>query len=395
MPFESWAWILTIWNPKAVIIKEEWGWLITSPFFSMLEQLNRSLPANRDKQKVALVDGDIIKYRIGFASQTNLYRLYLTEQVSGYEQYYNTNIPIEFEGKTALNNFIKEKELDPEFLYWEHQVIPDRVDKTLHSVKMTLERVQNVLQCDQIKIFLSGSNNFRENVATLAEYKGQRKELEKPYHYQEVHDYLVKYWYADVIDGMEADDALGIAQWQDFMKQKARYQNSNSRLDEESWLRAATNTYIVTLDKDLDMIPGWHFNWVAHDDSKGIDGQVYWISETEGLFNFFTQVLSGDSVDNIPGIRGIGQGKAKKALQGLTDPQTMYDKVIDQYINWVKSWKEQPDNPEQEAERRMDEAATLVWIGRTMAELGKVPYKTTYHMNVTTRDFYGQEDTAI
>lgn len=360
----------------------------------MLEQINKHLPANRDKQRIALIDGDIIKYRVGFASQTTLYRLYLTEKPEGYTGPVDPKIPLEFEGKTALNDFIKKYELDPNFLYWEEQIVPDSIDKCLHSVKMTIERVQNSLQADQTQIFLSGKGNFREEVAQLLPYKGNRKDIAKPYHYQDIHDYLVNVWNAKVVEGMEADDALGIAQWHDF-NQKLYKAFKEQPDDVNDYLKKNCKTFIVTLDKDLDMIPGWHYNWTKSDPSGADLGELYWVTQDQALKNFFSQVLSGDSVDNIPGIRGIGQKKALKALEGLTDAQSMYDKVLDKYIEWVESWEDKLDDVVEEAERRMDEAAQLVWILRTNHEKGEVPYYHNTHMEVEPRVHNGKENTSV
>ena len=53
---------------------------------------------------------------------------------------------------------------------------------------------------------------------------------------------------------------------------------------------------IATLDKDLDGVPGWHYVW------KGKREGVFYVTETEADRFFYTQMLTGDATDNIPGL---------------------------------------------------------------------------------------------
>ncbi|MEK9695779.1 MAG: hypothetical protein VW270_08435 [Candidatus Poseidoniales archaeon] len=59
------------------------------------------------------------------------------------------------------------------------------------------------------ELFLTGKNNFRTEIAVTAPYKGNRKS-EKPVHYHLLRDYLVLSWGAHMVEGMEADDMLAI-----------------------------------------------------------------------------------------------------------------------------------------------------------------------------------------
>ncbi len=60
----------------------------------------------------------------------------------------------------------------------------------------------------------------------------------------------------------------------------------------------------MSIDKDLDMIRGWHYNFIK--DKK------YFIDDQQAIKHFYTQILTGDRVDNIIGLRGIGPKKAEK-----------------------------------------------------------------------------------
>jgi len=148
----------------------------------------------------------------------------------------------------------------------------------------------------QWELYLTGTNNFRTEIATTAPYKGNRKS-EKPVHYHLLRNYLVSSWDARVIDGMEADDMLAI------------------RATEEG-----DESVIVTLDKDLDQVVGWHYNFVKNNQ--------YYVTEQEALLNFYTQFLVGDAVDNIKGAKGIGPKKALKLLEDKSEVE-MWNTVVE------------------------------------------------------------------
>jgi len=83
----------------------------------------------------------------------------------------------------------------------------------------------------------------------------------------------------------------------------------------------------VSIDKDLKQVPGWYFN-----PDKPENG-MEWIDEWTGHFNFYKQLLTGDKVDNIPGIRGIGPKKAEKLLMDCKDEVEMYEVCANVYAD--------------------------------------------------------------
>lgn len=179
------------------------------------------------------------------------------------------------------------------------------------------------------KGFLTGSNNYRKEIAVTAPYKGNRVQ-ERPVHYQLVRDYLTSAWGCEVIDGQEADDAIGIA----------AYSYGD---DDEAYI-------IMTIDKDLDMIRGWHYNF-----TKDIK---YFVQEDDTMRTFYTQVLTGDRVDNIPGLKGIGPKKAEKILKDCSSEKDMYAAVLKAYDN---------------NEEYLWEQAKLLWIRRKENQIWQPP----------------------
>ncbi|MEI2422715.1 hypothetical protein V6O07_20725, partial [Arthrospira platensis SPKY2] len=103
---------------------------------------------------------------------------------------------------------------------------------------------------------------------------------------------------------------------------------------------------------DLKMVPGWHYRW---DTSTLKEIPPLQISEEEGLKWFYTQMLTGDPTDNIPGLYMVGPVKAKKLLEGLTEPLSLYSTVQKEYeLRFGSYWR-----------MFMHENARLLWMLRT------------------------------
>jgi len=175
---------------------------------------------------ISLIDADIIKYQAGFASDQRIYSL-------------NGN---EFEYKKDAQFHAKTHGLSEDDI--EVRVEAEPVEYCLSSVKKMIHSIMDAVDAEECKLYLTGKDNFREKVAVTAPYKGNRDDQHKPIHYKAIHDYLVNVWNAEVIDGQEADDQLGIEQIKIY-KERGDWEGS----------------VICSIDKDLLMIPGKHFIW--------------------------------------------------------------------------------------------------------------------------------------
>jgi DNA polymerase-1 len=93
--------------------------------------------------------------------------------------------------------------------------------------------------------------------------------------------------------------------------------------------RAAGIEYVIcSIDKDLKCIPGTHY--FMH---KGKE-QLVEIGEFEAEKFFYTQLLSGDPTDSIPGIPGIGPVKAEKLTKDLETLEDLQETVVSTYIDF-------------------------------------------------------------
>ena len=107
---------------------------------------------------IALLDSDILCYRVGFATQ---------------EEHENTAI-------------------ETMAVFLEDLLMFDLVD------------------CEEHELFLTGKTNFRHDIAVTEPYKGNRKGKEKPKHLPLLREYLQTAWAAKVSEGQEADDDIAI-----------------------------------------------------------------------------------------------------------------------------------------------------------------------------------------
>jgi 5'-3' exonuclease len=87
----------------------------------------------------------------------------------------------------------------------------------------------------------------------------------------------------------------------------------------------------VSIDKDLLQVPGMHYNWVR--DEKIL------VTPEVGLRKLYQQVLTGDGTDNIPGIYGIGDVKARKLIAACADELEMLALTGGEWLGYLMSDK--------------------------------------------------------
>lgn len=182
------------------------------------------------------------------------------------------------------------------------------------------------LKADSYEAFLTGKNNYRYEIAKTVPYKGNRKDAKKPKHYDALRECMITRLGAVIVDGQEADDEVAIR----MTKEPDQY-------------------LLVGVDKDLRQIPGWHHN--PH------KAQTEYIDDFQAYKSFCLQLLTGDRVDNIPGLEGIGPKKAAKALQDATTKEELLKAAYEKY---------------QELGYSLDyftEQGQLLWLRRTEGEL--------------------------
>lgn len=222
-----------------------------------------------------------------------------------------------------------------------------------------IEEIRKELNCDEYTVFIGapkGTLTFRHRLAKTALYKGNRTDP-KPEHLEAALEYLVTEYNAIRAIDEEADDLLGIAQCE-----------------------TNATSIIATRDKDLRMIPGWHYHIDSKEQTFVSDPGTISLVQTKsgkklvgtGLMWMAAQCLLGDKVDNI-----IKPTKKHKHYVGeanglaLYDSYVMGDVGVYKYLtNTTNStileiWK-RVQQVYTQAEVDINENADLLWVKREM-----------------------------
>ena len=196
---------------------------------------------------------------------------------------------------------------DADLLVYRIGFTTEDVDEGIMKARLreSINLILEATQATEFKMYLTADDDptaFRKRI--YPEYKAHRIQP-KPKHYRAIREYLQANYDAEVCQGIEADDALGITQmvhWKD-----------------------SDPSIIVSIDKDLRQIPGHHYNFVKDEEFE----QDY----HGGLKYFYTQLLTGDSADNIKGVWKCGPVKAANILAGAETEQEMFNRVRETYSN--------------------------------------------------------------
>ena len=193
--------------------------------------------------------------------------------------------------------------------------------------------------------------NFRVEAAKEKEYKGGRK-TDKPYHFYNLLSYILSSYPTNINeDGLEADDAMCIYQY-------------------SRWKQGLKDTIICSRDKDVRQCPGWHYSWeVGKQAAIGpieVD-ELGWLEKksSQKVFGvgdkfFYYQMIAGDGVDNVGGIKGKGPMFAYHLINEATSSRECYELVAEKYVQaWGDDWKD-----------KMKEQAQLLWMIRELNEDG-------------------------
>lgn len=231
---------------------------------------------------VLLVDADVLAYRCAAVAEKTKYAVMDTRD--GTVTYFDTAK----EAKTFIEYL--------EQVRWERKDLQP-VEFALQCVDQTVESFRKRFPGAIMLFYLSGERNFRDFLWVTKKYKGNR-DSPKPTHLKAVTEYLVRNYGATISNGVEADDEIVIAHFK----------------------ASPGSTCIVTIDKDLDQAAGWHWDWVTD--------QTYYVAPRDADTFLFEQIISGDVVDNVPGLAGYGKVKARKYLAGSTSKKELLERTI-------------------------------------------------------------------
>ena len=188
--------------------------------------------------------------------------------------------------------------VDADSIYFRAAYCSKKKNELRKMIRETMLEIERECFADDIKVAVKGRGNFRKDI--YPDYKKNRKELDEEMKaaLSYGHQYMVDEYNAVMADGMEADDLVAIWAYE-------------AREAEQQY-------FIVGLDKDLLQIPGNHYNFKKREHQ--------FVDDNTAHYNLMVQCLTGDSTDNIPGIKGIGPKKAAKILEGR-DPRRYWPRI--------------------------------------------------------------------
>lgn len=137
----------------------------------------------------------------------------------------------------------------------------------------------------EVELYLSGKINYRHLLDHT--YKGNRDAVQKPHWNGRLRNYIQDKYGARVTKTWEADDEVGI------------------RATE-----LGDRAVICSVDKDLRQVPGHHIVLGK--------GHLH-VTERGGLMRLYTQILAGDSTDNVRGCWQVGAEGAFTYLHACLD----------------------------------------------------------------------------
>lgn len=219
------------------------------------------------------------------------------------------------------------------------------------AVQNKIQVILDAVKADKYHIYLSSQDEptWRYEYATILPYKGQRQS-EKPKHWKKIRYMLEKTYPTIVAKGIEADDAMSIQQYTDYYLTKKTYPEDSDSFQE------MCDTVICSRDKDLLMVPGWHYGWESGNQKEQ---SIWFQKELNGLKCFYKQLVTGDTVDNILGLYRVGaKSTLCQKIDKCTSEQDMYEIVFKAYQDRFGSY----------AEDFLVENGRLLWMQRTEEE---------------------------
>lgn len=253
--------------------------------------------------------------------------------------------------------------LDTDILPYELGAVFDETVSPGHVYQAVDDKINNIVKgskASDLVCFLTNSKaNFRLGRATVAPYKGQRSSEKNPW-WGSIRDYIINMYDPIIANGNEADDLIV-----DYHKHDR-------------------DTIICSRDKDLDTVPGWHYRWRCGERQPE---RRYYVSPRDAWYFFYYQMLTGDVVDNIKGVYGVGPKKAEQVLGNLDNKHEMREAVCQLYIEKYGEGSNDYIHYEDHRKNRhwkrpteiMEEMADLLYLGTDRSFLETL---TEYHERI-------------
>jgi len=182
-----------------------------------------------------------------------------------------------------------------------------KFDEQFMKIVNDLEEVYDIAE---VKTFNGCKGNFRKILTPS--YKANRKKQELPPLLHDMHKYVKDTYNSIYTFGLETDDLVA-KYWKTISDEIGR-----------------ENVMIVSIDKDYKQFPALIYNY--HYNHK----EVLDITPEEALYNFYEQMIVGDTADNVNFFKRKGKAFAKKWFK---DCNTKYQYTKKMYELFRQEYK--------------------------------------------------------
>ena len=189
--------------------------------------------------------------------------------------------------------------------------IDDAITKFDEQFMKIVNDLEEKYDIDKIITFNGCRGNFRKLLTK--NYKANRKKQELPPLLHKMHQYVKDTYNSKYGFGIETDDMV------------ARYWHT---LSNEF---GRDNVMIISIDKDYKQFPCLMYNY--HPKHK----VVLDISQQDALYNFYEQMIVGDTADNVNFFKGKGKKFAEKYYKDCTTKYQYTKKLYELFKQEYKS----------------------------------------------------------
>ena len=184
----------------------------------------------------------------------------------------------------------RKRETPDDELYYTN--IEDSRNKFDQQFMKIVNDLEDKYPIDKVLTFSGSKGNFRKLITP--KYKANRKKQELPPLLNEMHQFVKEQYDSIWGYGIETDDMVA-RYWKQISDDIGR--------DE---------VMIVSIDKDYKQFPCLMYNY--HYKHK----EILDISEEEAMYNFYSQMIEGDTADNVNYFKGKGKKFAEKHFKDCT-----------------------------------------------------------------------------
>jgi 5'-3' exonuclease len=184
-----------------------------------------------------------------------------------------------------------------------HHVLEDCIVKFDEVFMSIINHLEDVYEITEVKTFSGSKGNFRKYISP--KYKANRNYNALPPLLNDMHDFVKEEYNSIWGYGCETDDVVA-KYWFELSKSIGR-----------------DNVIIVSIDKDYKQFPCLMYNY--HFKHK----VIYDITESEALYNFYEQMIIGDTADNVNYCKGYGKKYAEKYLDDCESKYSYVRKIYE------------------------------------------------------------------